>query len=457
MKKYILASLLLLPALASKAQFELNAPFMSNVPQAYYANPALMPEYKVIIGFPMFASVQGSVRNTGFSVRDFMVSATDANRSMANLGGSMSKRNYAYAGTSFDLFFLRIKARNSFFSFNVTEHINTRIGYSRDFIRLLTEGNMPEQNAFKDNTVSLKGMSANAVHYREFALGYTRQMDKLTIGGRGRLLFGLANLHTQRMQGSLVTDPDNAFALSGQVDFRVNTSLDPQVYGKDTEGSTSQSYNESVKDYLFNTSNLGFALDAAASYKLNDKVTFTAIARDMGFINWRSHTTNYSSNATMEFTGLPMRSGMDMGAYMDSLGNSVDVVKTQEGYRTYLSGQSYFLAQYQLARNTRLGGGLFMEYHRGVYPALTTNIQQRLGRFMNLQLSYSVQNRTYNNLGAGVSVKLLPLQLYFMSDNLTALMRPASARNANFRVGANWVFGNTLKPAKEKKAKGIDA
>ncbi len=451
MKKFILASLMLLPAFTSLAQFELNAPFMSNVPQAYYANPTLMPEYKVIIGLPFAASTYGSYRNTGLSLGSFVVKGTDANKTLASLGAGMPKRNYVAGTASTDLFFLRIKAKNSFLSLNITEHFTSRIGYSRDFIRLFAEGNMPEQNPFKDNTVSLNGTSLDLMHFREVSLGYTRQMDKLTIGGRARALFGLANLQTRSMEGGIKTDPDNAYALTGNFDFRVNSSFNSRFYGKNEDGSNYTPSYELAQEYFLNTKNLGVALDAGASYKLLEKLTLTAVVRDMGFINWRSHVQNFSGDGEVQFTGVPISGGMNMGEYVDSLTSKLNFTTSKEAYRTYLNGQANFLAQYQLARNTKVGGGLFMELNRGVYPALTANIQQRLGRFMNLQVNYSIQNRTYNNLGAGVAIKLLPLQLYIMSDNLTVFMRPLDTRSLNVRMGANYVFGNTLKAKKKPK------
>lgn len=437
---------------------------MRNVPQASYANPTLIPEYNVIVGFPLLSSINMSVRNTGFSAQDYFVAPGASDSTMAKLSRNMGPNNYAYAGSSMDLFYLKIRRKNFYYSLNTTEHIQSRVGYSRDFVRLLTEGNMPENSPFVNNTASMKGMSFDFIYYREYGFGLTTTIDKWVFGGRARVLFGKANVHTQRFETTVHTDPDNAYAVTTHTNFRVNTSTGPLMIengkvgirsGEDNGTGYSEFSQLKALNYFLgngNMRNLGLALDAGVTYKYNEKLSLTGVIRDLGFIRWKDNPKNYEGRGDVEYSGLPFSAyskdgNFDLSSYVDTLKSKFTTTESAERYTSFLTAQSYLLANYDLAKNTRVGGGIYMEfYNNNLYPALTANISQRLGRVMNLQMSYSMQNRTYDNLGAGLVIKLLPLQIYVMSDNLTAMIAPDKARNVNLRFGINKVFGNPDKP-----------
>jgi hypothetical protein len=67
-------------------------------------------------------------------------------------------------------------------------------------------------------------------------------------------------------------------------------------------------------------------------------------------------------------------------------------------------------------------------------------------------LSYTITNSSFNNLGAGLSLNLAPIQIYFAGDNILGAPLSLAANgninsfinNAqyfNFRTGINFIFG----------------
>ena len=81
-----------------------------------------------------------------------------------------------------------------------------------------------------------------------------------------------------------------------------------------------------------------------------------------------------------------------------------------------------------------------------------------LGNFLAATASYSIYNRSYSNLGFGISVTLGPFEIYALSDNVLAfgLFNPVkninnsdgtimvdtrNVRNGQFRFGMNLTFG----------------
>jgi hypothetical protein len=91
-----------------------------------------------------------------------------------------------------------------------------------------------------------------------------------------------------------------------------------------------------------------------------------------------------------------------------------------------------------------------------------------LGNFLSATASYSIYNRSYSNLGFGVSVNLGPVEIYCLTDNVLAfgtlnprdnfLSSTASSinidtkkvRNGQIHFGLNLTFG------RDKKEKPVD-
>ena len=82
-----------------------------------------------------------------------------------------------------------------------------------------------------------------------------------------------------------------------------------------------------------------------------------------------------------------------------------------------------------------------------------------LGNFLAATASYSIYNRSYSNLGLGVSITLGPFEIYALSDNVlefglfnpiknfspsndgTIMVDTRNVRNGQFRFGMNLTFG----------------
>lgn len=180
---------------AALSQNDLSIYHLQSIPQSNYSNPALMPECKVHIGFPTFSSLYFGLGNGGFNINDVFYNRLDdsVGINLDKVVDKLGKRNYLSVKAQFELLSFGFKVKKNYFSFSANEKISFRFGYPRDFISLLWRGN----SQFIDNKAEFKGLGLDVIHYREFALGFARTMsDKLTVGGRAKLLFGMANVWT---------------------------------------------------------------------------------------------------------------------------------------------------------------------------------------------------------------------------------------------------------------------
>ena len=74
----------------------------------------------------------------------------------------------------------------------------------------------------------------------------------------------------------------------------------------------------------------------------------------------------------------------------------------------------------------------------------------KLPKWIGASLSYTAMHRSFINLGGGISLNLGPLQIYAISDNLSALFNlakitgggivPQTAKTLHTRIGVNFVF-----------------
>ena len=435
---YLLLSALLLAAPAM-AQQELTLHLMNNVIQSSHTNPALRPKNNVHVSF--LPSFQAGITNSGFNYNSLssQVETDESGQKILDLGKlyrnvKLSGRDYLNGTASVDVFMLSFRSGKGRFSLNVTERLQARLGYSDALFEAIAVGNTPGE------TLDFGGYWLRGMHYREIGLGYNRKLledDKLVVGGRIKTLFGMANIHTKKADFSVATGKDSAlYALTLRSDMRVQTA------------GISSAQNDAAA-YITNTGNFGMGIDLGATYQYNDKISFSASIIDLGFINWQEDVTNYRSAGEFEFAGADndglLTGGgfdVDVTALTDSVANTFEIIEDSASYRTGLPTKMYLTGYYRLARNTKASATLYTDYIGSFRRSFTLGISQGLGRWLQAAATYSMQARSYNNLGIGLTVTTgaKGLQLHAITDNLLALTNPSGAKVANVRAGFNLVF-----------------
>lgn len=435
------------------AQQDLTLYNMEVVPQRMYANPAFFPSYsKVNIGLPLMSSNYMSLSNSGFKYSDLVKHRSDDSLYIDynNMLSKLSKTNYISTSVRTDLlsFGFVVKEKN-YFSFNVTEKVDVNFNYSKDFMSFIGNGNAPTMGQTQNF-----GFGLNATHYREYGLGYSRKInDKLTIGGKVKYLYGMENISTENANISLTTDP-NDFSITAKTNVNIRTS------GLDTGSLNGISKN--VPGYLTKRPNNGMGIDLGGTYKLTDKILLSASMVDLGFIKWRnvdnSNTIiqSNSSNPNFVYRGVDLNSfignssGNSLQKISDTLQKSLKVDSTHSTYTTRLSTQIYLGGNYKLNEKTNAGLLFYGQfYDKIIHPALALSFNQRLGRWLNYSVSYSMYNRSYNNVGLGMGLNLGPVQLYMVSDNVLGAVFPQNAKNLQLHFGINLTFGRKLDKDKD--------
>lgn len=452
--KNIAIGLVFLATSRSYAQQEFTLYHMNNIFQSSYVNPVGIPEHGISLSLPGISSIYAGAANTGFTVKSAFQGGNTLD--LDRIVNDLNKVNYITTGASYDILGFRFKVHNYNISFSIRDILDFRFAYPRDVMQLFVKGN----GAFIGKEADWDKFRIHGNFYRDVALGYTYHdpHSKWVYGGRLRFLFGMANISTKTSKTTFTTS-DETYDLMLQSRIRVNTSgykdeYDQSGYSMDGE--------QAAKDYLLNFKNFGLGLDAGVSYQFSKKLNLAANIKDLGTISWKTDTRNYEIDGTFEFAGLEIKdySTTDTMLYFvenlpDSLAKLFDVKETKERYSSPLIAQTYFTANYQLFKHTKVSGTLFTEFFHGIQPGLFFGVTQQVGRGFDFTMTYSGFRNSWNNLGFGFTVKPGPVQFYMVSDNILGPLiwanvegttLPYNLRSSNIRFGFNVLIGKVREP-----------
>ena len=441
MKKIILSFLIsVLISYTALAQQNLALYNMEAVPQRMYANPAFMPtQSRINIGLPLMSSEYFNFSNSGFKYSDLITHKGDSLAiDYENMLSKLSANNYFTGSFQPDILSFGFKIKKNYISFNATEKINFQIRYPKSFMEIIWKGN-GDLLGVEENL----NFGINVIHYREYALGFAREInDKLTVGGKLKYLYGMENIWTEKFDVSLSTDPTD-FSITAKSNIKINTS--------GVDGKSFDNFN--FKDYAFKKKNTGAGIDLGGVYKYNEKFTFSASIIDLGFIRWKDAVTSYQSN---DPNGKFTYSGMDLNqlfsgdstknplkSLVDTLSKSFKIDTAHSSYTTKLSTQLYLGGTYNLSEKINTGILFYSQiFDKSIHPGLSISYNQQVGRWLNFSVSYSMYNRSYNNVGLGLALTGAgAVQFYVVSDNLLGAIFPQNTKNIHLHFGFNLTFG----------------
>lgn len=454
MKSRVLAIILLVSG-SLYAQYPTQLIVLKDVPQARYYDAGYFPKYSSNFGIPVLSNITVTASSSGFAMKDFF--ETKNRIGFSGLIAGLENKNYLNVGTGIDLFTLGFKIKKNYFSFNVTPKVDFNLGYNKNLFKFLIEGN----GGFVGQTISFDGTGFDISAYNEFGLGFSREInEKLSVGGRLKVLLGIANLSGDFDEVSLHTANDD-FEITASSTFSINQ------YGNHL-------MNDSLADAwgaaAVNPSNLGFGVDFGGSYNLSEKLNVFASVIDLGYLSWKDYgQRSYNDGASFSFGGVPYSSSsssdssQEESSYFeelsDSLQNVFSLKEERVSYTTALKTKVFIGANYKLNKYFDADAVAYGRFFgKKFYPSLMLGVGANLGSWFRLKLSYAATNKSYDNFGAGVVLNLGAFQIYTAVDNLYGLTQVDYAKNLSGSFGINFVIGkNSDKEKNEIKKREADS
>jgi hypothetical protein len=456
--------------------------YYMNLPQNHLLNPAIRPTNLVYIGLPVISGINLNINNNfvNFSdvfmkgqPNDSVVSFLHPDYNIDDFLAKIKDKNSIEPEVSVQLFGLGFSiGKSGYFFLDINEKFDGNIVFPGDLFKLAFKGNEP----FVGKTIDLSSLRADMKYYREIGLGYSRDItNKLRIGVKGKLLFGIAAASIDNKSLGIAVNPDYSHTLDA--DVTVNFSAPLRVYSDVNHKVDSLVFDENrfdtrsgIVDFVSGKKNIGLGLDIGATYNITEKLMVSAAITDLGFIRWKKDLTNLASKSTFEFSGLNMLDVIngtktidEVGQEMlDSLKNAFKLTASNTAFTTFLPFGVTLGGSYNVTERFSLG---LLSYSRfigkQVREAVTLSANVNLGNAFSTSLSYTAANTRFDNIGAGLAFRPGMFQFYILTDRIpiawnkiknedSTIPLPVSWNTINIRLGMNLVFGNNVKKKSDR-------
>ncbi|MEA3450916.1 MAG: DUF5723 family protein [Bacteroidota bacterium] len=458
MKKILIISILLLSISAIQAQTN-SLYFTKNIFQTTELNPARQLPCNFSLGLPVVSSVYLNLLNKDFDYSSLFVEDVSGNFSpdLDGFYNALNGNNYIFVNNKISLGNIGVWIKDFYVFFDVNLNNNVNVGIPKSLF-IIKDGNYFEDD---NSYFSATDLAVNVNSYVEYGLGISKEiLPGLTIGGKFKVYTGITNLTTSefKLDWKVSTADTSNYEYTMTVAGEINSSawlstssdtlsgIDDVNFSGETKitdfiNEVTTTYKLPFKD-VFSKPNLGIGMDFGVIYKLNNQFEFSASVIDFGFINWQ----NSPLSITIEEKDF-IFSGLEIGQYLgdstifsimrneemkDSIlasieGDMIDTLLSlatpttdSSKYRTPLNTKLYFAAAYSPTDWFSAGflyNGIFFNNKLISSYTLSTTLMSRKG--WSYSINYTMFKNSYNNLGMGVSWKILGFQTYLFLDNIS--------------------------------------
>lgn len=464
----LIAGLLVFPVIA-KAQQANTLYFMDRVFASQTVNIAEIPENGVQVGgliVPIFGQLPPqfyfNYGNNSFHYNHIIHHGTGLQKDslvldMPLLMKKVRKNTCIRGEFKLDYFNFSYRTKSDAI---ITVNLSDRVLYGTTIPRSMFDFMLRGNKQYMDEGTScdLQKLSFGMSAFHELGVGFTTSIrEKFSVGGRMKLLFGIADISTKVNSLEITTDPEMYF-ITASADMKIRKSTGIMDYNNDSLQFSD--VDELVHD-LASLGNLGLAIDLGVNYKITEKISVSFSATDIGFINWLQNAQVASANGEYTFEGVELGFkendegklgfGIDTSRYnaqhiADTLIDLFDMEIRDKSYMTWLPSNVYLGATYKF--NDKLGFGVLYrgEIYRNTYmQSVTLSVNSNITHWLSLHGSWSLMNGTALNVGLGFSARLGFITWYMVTDDIIGIIFPQRAKTLNIRMGCNLTFGHQKK------------
>ncbi|MDZ7879571.1 MAG: DUF5723 family protein [Saprospiraceae bacterium] len=417
------------------------------------ANPALITDERLVIALPLVSSFQMEA-TTSFKLAEAMVknAAGKTVFDVSKFAAASKDQNSASMNLGLDIFSVgfRVKSTN-FVSFGVQHFSTFRGTASDDLLKLIAEGNAGKP------VVSLDKESIYINQFNAFYAGWSRTFlnEKLTLATRLKMYQGIGNMQSDNASLTIKTDANSnpAYAIS------MTGSLQAEgagIYGIALDSNLRKDFATNVRSNLFGMGR-GFGIDIGANFKINDKITLSASAVNLGSITWKqdfARLVKVSGTGNFSFGGLKRQIGAEgqptVGHDIDSIQSNFEKAFTlntsKAEYSRALPSIIAAAVSYSVNDKHQVIALLRSQALNGTRVNLM-GLKYQFTPMRSLQLMGGVSLMTDApvSFGAGMVWSPGPFQLHFLADNIAAWSALDNNNYMQLQMGLNIVL-------KKKKA-----
>ncbi len=457
MKKLVVLMVFLLGiSEASVAQNKQVLYEFDGIPQTLLLNPGSKVNYKYTVGVPLLSGISFQAGITGVTVADiFRNDGIDPNIKFRNALNKITADDYLQFHSQVEVVSGGFRLDdNNFISAGFYTEIDIFGNAPKDIFTLLNEGNAAYLNKrFFLSQGNLKAEALGVLHF-----GLSRKIsEKLNVGARLKIYSGVANVMTTGNTGTFTTrlGQDNIYR-----HFLNNinvTGYSSGLYDENDEVVEAST----MLGRSFLGGNLGLGIDLGFTYKIDENTELTASLLDIGYVGYSEDVRNVNINGSYSFSGIEFQYDGNNTNYWEDLSNDFkSKVPTEENRNSYsVMRPIKFNASvkhvwgktrkeencYDLSYNDYYDNGVGAQVFSVFRPtgprlALTGFYERRFLKGLMGKFTYTIDDFSYTNIGAGLSAKIGKVNVYGIVDNIFGLPNLADTNTASFQLGVNLIF-----------------
>lgn len=424
-KSFLLICGLML-SMSANAQYLRSSYFMEGASSRLQLNPGLQPT-RGYFNIPVIGSLNVGASSNVLGVEDIkdILDSGDNLFSNDKLYSRLKDENHLNVNLNTDILSFGWYKGKGFWSVNVGLRLDVDASLQKNMFEYLRQVNefsgINTISDLKQLNGGFQNTDVNVNSWMEVGLGYSHPVtDKLTVGGRMKVLLGVAKAQLKVNNYKFDAQYDNTLAnlTPEQINERIqngtlnpNTELGRASYTADAYVSTTMKgggleYDQDgmISGFDFAGENAGVAgmglgVDLGASYKILDNLTVSASVLDLGYIKWKgSETTLATTNVTEteKITASNYQEIADKYSNSDFLDMDRFNLKQEEGMsigseKKKLAATVVLAGEYALLNNMVSVGAIYTS--RFVQPKtmneLTLSATVRPKNWFNAAVSYS--------------------------------------------------------------------
>ena len=456
--KYFFTLIIVLLGFSNYSQNKQVLYNFAELPQTLLVNPGAETNYKFHVGVPLFSGISGEFGSTGFNLSDLFLSDNRLiNDKVSEVLNKLDVRDHVKTHAQIEVLNGGFRFDDkTYFSFGFYEEIDAISYFPKDFVRILNEGNSAYLNqSFSASQILYKLDLTGVLHF-----GVTRKVsEKLTLGARFKIYSSALNLESSNNSGTFTTINGTNNIYTHYID-NVDVNLR-------TSGIVDNSTDEFIVDektYLNNTffgKNLGLGLDFGFTYHIDDQLELSASILDFGFINHKKNIKNTTIKGDFIFEGVDFTFNPDNATnYWNDLNDRFkEQLPSSENQESYISWRptklnaalKYSFGEkrskycydntYKEFYRNAIGVQLFSVF-RPLSPllSLTGFYEKSLSEKIHAKVTYTIDDYSFYNIGAGISMQFGKVNFYGMIDNIAQFNDITSANNLSFQLGFNVIY-----------------
>lgn len=449
---FLFLSLLAMPA---GAQFLRTSYFMEGATNRIQLNPALQPS-RGYVNIPVIGSVNVSATSNSLGTQDIIdVCGNDGNFFDNNdFFNQLSNNNRMNVSLSSDLISFGFYRGKGFWSASVGLRADVDASIPKSMFSYLRDMDNENFDVLQKG-IDIRNEKLNINAYTEVGVGYSRPInDRLTVGGKVKVLMGVGNLNLNVRQialkanmpevltqysPSMIEDIENnkefyedilqkhpnlvndykAALKDVHATIRTDATLEGSLKGLELKESApdeqGRRYVDDIEMNGFGIAGYGGAIDLGATYKILNNLTVSAAVIDLGFVSW-SKGSNTMATADRDLT-------YDQHNYQDFLDRTqngevfdfdligLHIDDKTKSRTTSLASTLVLGAEYGFFNN-KLTAGLLSTTRFGkmrTVSELTVSANYRPNTWVNAALSYSMIQSAGKSFG--LAIKAGPLMI----------------------------------------------